>query len=358
MFQSSLPFLRHFLRPAAVSASIGFCAWFLLIGCDNGESPVAVEDQQGKRGDLFSTPPQPTSADFDSGVGIRPQRPNKTVLVPAGSFVMGDGVADCGINQRVVALTHGFYLGQYEVTNREYRDALQWAYDHGYVTADSATVSDNLDGSTEQLVDLDASNCQLSFEREFFHVAPGKDNHPVIEISWYGAVAYCDWISMRAGLTRAYNHSDWLCQGGDPYGASGYRLPTDAEWEYACQYNDGRIYPWGNEDPNCGLANFLGCLDVDSPRTVSVGSYPAAPSSLELYDMVGNVWEWCNDWMECDLGESAQTDPTGPTDGTARIYRGASWLNDNYPNLRCSYRRGSAPTSTTSAKGLRIARSL
>jgi formylglycine-generating enzyme required for sulfatase activity len=277
------------------------------------------------------------------------------VTVPAGTFTMGDGVAFCGVSQREVTLTHSFYLGQYEVTNQEYRDALQWAYDKGYVTATSDTVWDNLDGSTVLLVYLAAEECQISFSGGTFTVDSGKESYPMVEVSWYGAAAYCDWLSMSYELTRAYSHSTWECNGGDPYGAGGYRLPTDAEWEYAAQYDDERIYPWGNESPDCSRANFYNgyyCVGSTSP----VGSYPVAPASLGLYDMAGNVREWCNDWFACDLGTSSEENPPGPLNGQDRVSHGSSWGSGGY-YMRSATRVNYTPSDTEPNFGFRCARS-
>jgi formylglycine-generating enzyme required for sulfatase activity len=278
------------------------------------------------------------------------------VQVPSGTFLMGDAGEYCGYGEHEVTLTHPFLIGQYQVTNQQYRDALQWAYDHDppYVTATVSSVSDNLDGSTVELLDLDDEHCEISFSRGTFMVESGKENHPVIEVSWYGAVAYCDWLSLQAELTRAYDHSTWQCNGGDPYTAEGYRLPTDAEWEYAAQYDDGRDYPWGNEDPDCSRANYGGCVQWTTP----VGSYPGAPliDGEPLYDMAGNVFEWCNDWLLCDLGSDAETDPTGPPGGIHRVSRGGAWSHG--PDLLgCADRVPWAPHEMYEFFGFRCARS-
>jgi formylglycine-generating enzyme required for sulfatase activity len=174
----------------------------------------------------------------------------------------------------------------------------------------------------------------------------------VKEVSWFGAARYCGWLSLQEGLPRAYAHGgDWSCNGGDPYGATGYRLPTDAEWEYAAQYDDERTYPWGDESPDCSRANYLPCGGWTSP----VGSYPAAPAPLALYDMAGNVWEWCNDWFICDLGASPEIDPAGPSSGTTRALRGGNWLY--LPDaMRCSARDQYSPSGPNNACGFRIAR--
>jgi formylglycine-generating enzyme required for sulfatase activity len=274
------------------------------------------------------------------------------VVVPAGTFMMGDGVAYCGTEEHQVTLTRDFYLSQHEVTNQDYLEAVQWAYANGYVTVATSYVRDNLDGSTEELLDLESQYSEIQFDQasETFYLREvgyalqyaypeGYDpsDHPVKEVTWYGSVRYCDWMSLREGLLRAYEHSgDWACNGGDPHGAAGYRLPTDAEWEYAAQFDDERIYPWGNESPDCSRANFYDngyCVRWTSP----VGSYPAGHSGLGLWDMAGNVWEWCNDWGVCSLGTSPVTDPVGLSSGTGRLLRGGRW--SSYVNdLRCAYR--------------------
>ena len=173
----------------------------------------------------------------------------------------------------------------------------------------------------------------------------------MIEVSWYGAAAYCDWLSMQVPCARAYDHSDWSCNEGDPYGATGYRLPTDAEWEYAAQYDDERKYPWGDEVPDCSRANYRDCVGWTSP----VGGLPAAPTALGLYDMVGNVWEWCNNWHTCNLGTTPETDPGGPASSSYRVLRGGSW---NYLaiSLPCAGRYRGIPSITDHDGGFRCAR--
>jgi len=284
--------------------------------------------------------------------------PMVTVLV--GVFIMGDGVASCGVDQREVTLTRDFYLGQHEVTNQEYLAAVQWAYDHGYVTATTTSVRDNLDGSTVELLDLDG-DCEIAFSGGVFTLRDAgheiNPDHPVKEVTWYGAARYCDWLSEQTGLPRAYQHSgNWSCNGGDPYGAQGYRLPTDAEWEYAAQWDDERIYPWGDEAPDCSRANFYYsgyCVGWTSP----VGGYPDAPATLGLSDMAGNVWKWCNDWWVCSLGTTPVTDPPGPASGTFRVLRGGAWFNSDY-HLRCACRDGDDPDRSGSGIGFRASRTI
>ncbi|MCK4414382.1 MAG: SUMF1/EgtB/PvdO family nonheme iron enzyme [Candidatus Eisenbacteria sp.] len=284
--------------------------------------------------------------------------PSGMVTVPAGVFIMGDGVVPCGVDEHEVTLTRDFYLGQHEVTNQEYITMVQWAYERGHVTATAGSVQDDLDGSTEELLNLDSGFCEIVFDGGVFSLRNAgygiNPDHPVKEVTWFGAVRFCDWLSLQAGLSRAYEHTgDWSCNGGDPYGAEGYRLPTDAEWEYAAQYDDERIYPWGNEVPDCSRANYGGCVGW---WTSPVGSYPDAPEALGLSDMAGNVWEWCNDWHVCSLGTNPVIDPTGPASGNYRVLRGGSW-NDGGAYLRCAG-RVSGPNGSHVSVGFRASRAI
>ncbi|MCK4412017.1 MAG: SUMF1/EgtB/PvdO family nonheme iron enzyme [Candidatus Eisenbacteria sp.] len=307
------------------------------------------------------------AAEVDSITFVDVPVPPPMVFVPAGFFVMGDGSAHCGIDEREVVLTRGFYIGQREVTNQEYLDALQWAYDRGYVTASVASANDHLDGSSAQLLELADEDCEIQFDGEksfFLREAPSgyaqaaypqgysPAKHPVKEVTWQGATRYCDWLSMQAGLPRAYEHGgDWSCNGGDPYAAEGYRLPTDAEWEYAAQYDDERAYPSGNVDPDCSQANYEGCIGWTAP----LGSYAVAPEALGLADMAGNMWEWCDDWYVCDLGTASEIDPVGAMAGSTRVVRGGVWYHAR-SYMRCAFRTDREPSHTSGGHGFRIAR--
>jgi formylglycine-generating enzyme required for sulfatase activity len=314
-----------------------------------------------------------------SNVVFEPAPPSvpEMVQIPAGVFIMGDGEAYWGKDEHEVTLTRGFYLCQHEVTNQEYLEAVQWAYDHGYVTATTSSVRDNLDGSTEELLDLNDGGCEIQFDgagsfylressssyaQNAYQGGYDPSSHPVKEVTWYGSARYCDWLSLHSGLPRAYEHAgDWSCNGGEPYGAQGYRLPTDAEWEYATQMHDERIYPWGDEEPNCSRANYAPrypdspCRGWTSPQ----GSYPNAPEAVGQSDLAGNVWEWCNDWLVCDLGTAPVTDPSGPGSGPRRVRRGGAWrIGGTRGSLRCAARLDEYPYVSRTDVGFRAARTV
>jgi formylglycine-generating enzyme required for sulfatase activity len=152
--------------------------------------------------------------------------------------------------------------------------------------------------------------------------------HPVECVSWFEAVAFCNELSMTQGLAPAYS-----IQGKDVQwnqGANGYRLPTEAEWEYAARGTDGRIYPWGNELPTEQHA----CWNRWSGNkgTCPVGRYPQGASPFGALDMAGNVWEWC--WDSHEEVVFLASNPTEPVKILFRGCRGGGWFNDHPGYLR------------------------
>lgn len=259
------------------------------------------------------------------------------VSVPAGSFNMGQ--AGIATPEHQVTLTTNYQLSRFEITNEQYVCAMQWAYDHGLVTANANGVW----AHGVQLLDLSywanvgyAPN-RIAFADGVFsfknveigsYSGQSSADHPVMCISWFGAACYCDWLSMMHVPTiEPYYTGLWDQIPGlrNPYVAEGFRLPTEAEWEFAAQYNNERTYPWGNQLPDCSRMNFRPypapeCIGWTAP----VGQYLSGVNSLGLHDLGGNVFEWCNDWG-AGYTSSAQTDPAGPSSGTWRVCRGGSW---------------------------------
>ena len=148
----------------------------------------------------------------------------------------------------------------------------------------------------------------------------------MVGVTWYNAVAYCEWAD-----------------------ADG-RLPTEAEWEYAARGEQGNKYPWGNEDPTCDLAQYEAC----SGNTVPVGSFPDGASWCDALDMAGNVWEWVGDWYG-GYSSDPQVNPTGAKTGQYRVLRGGSWRN-RAAVLRGANRLWHLPGSGVNYIGFRCAR--
>jgi len=272
------------------------------------------------------------------------------VLVPAGTFQMGSNNFVNAQPVHGVTITNDFYVGKYEVTNQQYADVLNFALSKGYL--DSEYLSEKskkreargVSKSPQKYQDVFDEHSQIIFADGKFSAHPGKENFPVVEVTWYGAAFYCNMLSEIEGLTPLYNLDDWSAQ---VYGKTGYRLPTEAEWEYAAQYKDGRKYPWGNAEADETLANIKHLVknpvDVD---TKAAGTFsPKGDNALGVSDLVGNVAEWCNDWYnDFYVGEAKQTDPVGAGQSlyfylpvfkefkAARVLRGGSFLLD--PNYR------------------------
>ncbi len=216
------------------------------------------------------------------------------IRIPSGQYQMGseDGDLDETPVHRVILSE--YLIGKYEVTNAQFRafcqatqhpDPPQSADGWGYANS-----------FTDQRYDL----------------------HPVVDVSWEAARAYCKW--------------------------AGLRLPTEAEWEFTAKGSDGRKYPWGNDPPDGTRANY-GKLTGKGDYTRRVGSYPKGASPFGALDLSGNVWEWCADWYHGGYyGQCPVQDPCNEDLGsrTYRVVRGGAWyLKEGL--LRASKRPGVGP---------------
>jgi formylglycine-generating enzyme required for sulfatase activity len=168
------------------------------------------------------------------------------------------------------------------------------------------------------------------------------DSHPVVYVSSLDAIKFCAWLSTRERKK--------------------YRLPTEAEWEYAARGTDGRRYPWGNDEGRGDLANFADKntvfawsdreIDDGYPESSPVGSFPRGASPFGMEDMAGNVWEWCLDYFENYRG-GRKVNPRGPTSGPKRVYRGGSWKS-RFKSLRATARNSNVPSFSCNDLGFRI----
>jgi len=222
--------------------------------------------------------------------------PGEMVEVPAGTFQMGCNSAvdtECKPHESPYhAVTLSAYkIGKYEVTVGEYQKCV-----------DDGACNNN--GAEEHYISHVDSEDRCNFGMS------DRTDHPINCVTWFGAKAFCEW--------------------------AGGRLPTEAEWEKAARGTDGRKYPWGNEERSCDYAMISAC-GVEA--TIAVGSKEAGVSPYGAYDMVGNVWEWVEDWYsESYYGTSPAKDPTGPEAGTYRVLRGGSWAADDPSDARVSSR--------------------
>jgi formylglycine-generating enzyme required for sulfatase activity len=215
------------------------------------------------------------------------------------------------------------------------------------------------------------------------YAAAGKAaNQPVQKVDWYDTVKWCNARSQQAGLTPVYYTDAGMTQvytNGEPatiypnWSAKGYRLPTEAEWEKAARGGlHGQRFPWGDTISesqanyygcvsDCGFTydlgpngyNAIGSIGGTDPATSPVGSF--APNGYGLYDMAGNVDEWCWDWYGTPYGRPTITNPTGPASGSIRVVRGGIWAQSAL-YARCASRGNVYPFFGGYDLGLRCVR--
>lgn len=264
---------------------------------------------------MASVPPDAANQNFTCGNCVRPL-PSEMVFIPAGPFQMGclpnDTVCNNDEKPLHTITLDAYSIDKYEVTNARY----------------AACVSAGV---------CSAPRLANSSTRSPYYGNPTYNNYPAIYVNWNQAATFCAW--------------------------DGKRLPTEAEWEKAARgSSDTRIFPWGNQRPDCTRANhdyangytFQLCVgDTDE-----VGSYSTGASPNGAMEMSGNVYEWVSDWYHSDYYNiSPPTNPTGPATGDYRVQRGGSW-NDWWGPARTSYRSGKwVPTSNRNDLGFRCARS-
>ncbi len=262
--------------------------------------------------------------------------------------------ADEGWHQ--VDLNTDFKIMTTEVTNAQYVAAANWAVARGYAVLEDQVLRDNQEGSVNQLLDLTDGDHEISIQDGL--LVCRNPNHPVKEVTWYGAAAYCDWVTQHQNLPRTYDRPTWRCNGFEPYQAAGYRLPTEAEWEYAARAGTDTPFPNGNlsvDGDFCSsstlseIAWWSGNAEFWSRE---VGQLDA--NDFGLYDMHGNVAEWCNDWYDAIYYEYAsRINPRGPSVGETKVVRGG-YFYSTVEDCRSGNRDDMEPATASFRAGFRM----
>ena len=296
-----------------------------------------------------------------------PPAPGDMALIPAGNFQMGDQsnplvgkIDEVPVHSVYVS---AFYMGKYEVTNELWDGVRAWGLNNGYT-------------------DLPVGNGAY---------ASKGANHPVHSITWYAMVKWCNARSQKEGLTPCYTVSgvDYRTGSSDAvvcnWSANGYRLPTEAEWEKAARGGvSGKNFPWGTDTISHAEANYNvyssngttnyysydvtlrppGADNYYYHPSYTAGGYhytapvdSFTPNGYGIFNMSGNVWEWCWDWYG-NYSAGSQTDPRGAPSGSERVLRGGGW-GGHATDCRVAHRDRSYPTNggDNYSLGFRIARS-
>jgi formylglycine-generating enzyme required for sulfatase activity len=311
-------------------------------------------------------PAKPDVKVIENSIGM------KLVLVPAGEFQMGRAetreelrkifpqygkertgadrleLAD-ELPQHKVRITRAFYLGQHEVTVGQFRRFV----DSGYRPESIADGTGGYGYDPNRKVLPNEGEVFAGRDPKYSWMNPGfkqGEDHPVTNVTWNDAVTMCQWLTEKEGAK--------------------YRLPTEAEWEYACRAGTETLYHNGNDVE--ALIKVGNLYDADTVKnwpqwkefalkghdgyefTSPVGKF--APNAFGLYDMHGNVWEWCNDYHDDNYyAKSPVDDPQGPAEGSVRVRRGGSW--HTWPlYVRSSYRYTNTARTRYTLLGMRLVR--
>lgn len=249
---------------------------------------------------------------------------NELSYIKGGNFLIGNKKGDDDEKNGKKIFIDDFYIGKYEVTNIEYCNFLN------YVKPNTSKLRKyiNLKGEFKDLT------CRIYLQDSIYFVKKGFDNYPVNFVSWFGADAYCKF--------------------------TGGRLPSEAEWEYAAK--GGRINFFKSLFRNYLYSGSNNPDEVAWFRDNSVGrphkKGQKNPNNINVYDMSGNLAEWCWDWYQPDYYKnSPEKNPTGPETGRLKVHRGGSWYN-TLKILRIANRRASKPVTQNAVTGFRIAKSV
>ena len=223
---------------------------------------------------------------------VKAEAGTEMVLLEAGRFTMGDE-KEIDATPHEVAVS-SFYIDKYPITQEQY----------------------------EKVMKENPSRWKA-------------DKNPVEQVRWSDAVKYCNARSLAEGFQPCYDLQTWQCD----FSANGYRLPTEAEWEYACRAGSKTMYFFGNDASK--LSDYAWVDENSGGKPRQVGQ--KKPNPWGLYDMHGNVWEWCNDFYQVDYyQQSPEEDPRGPKTGETKVVRGGAW-KFSADSCRSGYRYNEDP---------------
>jgi formylglycine-generating enzyme required for sulfatase activity len=273
----------------------------------------------------------PTMAPVAVETRTRPQDGMVMLFIPAGEFLMGStGSAAANEKPQHAVYLDAFWIDRTEVTVSQFRSFVQQT---GYLTrAETRGRAYAWVESAKEWQEVTGADWLHPFGPE----SSVEDSHPVVQVSWFDAEAYCAWAASS--------------------------LPTEAQWEKAARGTDGRSYPWGSAFDGSRV-NYCdaGCAGGDTAFedgyrfTAPVGSYPAGASPYGALDMAGNVWEWVADRYDNGYyAVSPARNPAGPASGSSRVLRGGSWNHDR-SGMRTAYRLDSSPAFSVDNFGFRCA---
>jgi len=273
------------------------------------------------------------------------------ILLTLGAMItVNGGVFDFGTiphrnNPGIhVTLDYDYSIGQFEVTIQEYIDFLN-----------SAEVLPNGSLNGIKLIDMDDEDCEIGHDGTNFYLNSGSERAPVIEVTWFGAMAFCNLLSLKEDLSPAYDeYGNLLDMTGnitsDITKVKGYRLPTEAEWEFAARggkKSKNFMYAGSNK------VEKVAWYDFNAVWTHDVGELMG--NELEIHDMSGNVSEWCQDWFSEKAYEAAVDNPVNLSESDVRVIRGGNW-SQNQLSCKVNWRNGSEPDNGENTIGFRVAR--
>jgi len=296
---------------------------------------------------------------------------NIMILVPSGEFLMGDSFNETSDLAKPVhsVYVNSFLISKHEVTNEDYITFLNNEFNKGNITVSGNYVK-GIEG--RNYCKIDYSEKTINFKNGKFIIRKVYKNHLLVLVSWYGAVTSCNWKSEKEGLEKCYDvHYNF------DFTKNGYRLLTEAKWEKAARGKYQRRYPWGNEI-NSTYANYANSGDPFEkdtslvwPFTTPVGYYDGSKrgdfqthdnsSPYGVYDMAGNVWEWCQDWFSSDYySRSPYENPINNKILVNRIDRGGGYNSlsngREHLSLWSAERSSSVPDLCDETLGFRYAR--